>query len=410
MGADREGVRRQGGVGGTDDLDTTQRTSPGLAAATLPAGAFAQADYPDKPIRMIIAFAAGGPTDIVGRMLAPRLSEILGQQVVVENKPGATGNIGTAMVADAKPDGYTILFSASTMAMAPALYGKQVGYDPVNGFEGIAYVASVPLIVVVPADGAKSIGELADMLRKDKGKYSYPSSGNGGMIHLAGYLFAEKVGGEALHVPYRGSAPGMVDLIAGRHAFQMDTLGTSKGFIEGGKVRVLAVAADKRLPQLPDVPTVQEALGFPFSINTWYAAYAPKGTPRPIIDKLNAAFNKVLKEPDGEARAEDRAIELIQIRRRPRPRSSMTTRWRSGIPSSSSPERSRSSAPAASTRRESHDQVLLQYRAQPDQGGALPRRDGPALRARAGRHAQGRAAHAGVPGDQSQRQGAGDRR
>ena len=231
-------------------------TLGGLAAATLPAGAFAQGNYPDKPIRMIIAFAAGGPTDIVGRMLAPRLSELLGQQVVVENKPGATGNIGTAMVADAKPDGYTILFSASTMAMAPALYGKQVGYDPVNGFEGIAYVASVPLIVVVPADGAKSIGELADMLRKEKGKYSYPSSGNGGMIHLAGYLFTEKVGGEALHVPYRGSAPGLVDLIAGRHAFQMDTLGTSKGFIEGGKVRVLAVAADKRLPQLPDVPTV----------------------------------------------------------------------------------------------------------------------------------------------------------
>ena len=213
----------------------------GLAVAAYAVRAEAQAGYPDKPIRMIIAFAAGGPTDIVARMLAPRVSEILGQQVVVENKPGATGNIGTAMVADAKPDGYTILFSASTMAMAPALYGKQVGYDPVNGFEGIAYVASVPLIVVVPADGAKSIGELADMLRKEKGKYSYPSSGNGGMIHLAGYLFAEKVGGEALHVPYRGSAPGMVDLIAGRHAFQMDTLGTSKGFIEGGKLRVLAV-------------------------------------------------------------------------------------------------------------------------------------------------------------------------
>ena len=296
----------------------TRRTALGALAATTLAGttlgrpALGQANYPDKPIRMVIAFAAGGPTDIVGRMLAPRLSEILGQQIVIENKPGATGNIGTAMVADSKPDGYTILFSASTMAMAPALYGKQVGYDPVNGFEGIAYVASVPLIVVVPADGAKNIADLADMLRKEKGKYSYPSSGNGGMIHLAGYLFVEKVGGEALHVPYRGSAPGMVDLIAGRHAFQMDTLGTSKGFIEGGKLRVLAVAADKRLPQLPDVPTVQEALGFPFSINTWYAAYAPKGTPRPIIDKLNAAFNKVLKEPEVKKWADERAIELIQ--------------------------------------------------------------------------------------------------
>jgi len=287
-----------------------------LAASTVAGRASAQsgsgpAAYPDKPIRMVIAFAAGGPTDIVGRMVAPRLSEILGQQVIVDNKPGATGNIGTATVADAKPDGYTILFSASTMAMAPALYGKQVGYDPVNGFEGIAYVASVPLIVVVPADGAKSIAELADMLRKEKGKYSYPSSGNGGMIHLAGYLFVEKVGGEALHVPYRGSAPGMVDLIAGRHAFQMDTLGTSKGFIDGGKVRVLGVASDKRLPQLPDVPTIQEALGFPFSINTWYAAYAPAGTPRPIIDKLNAAFNKALKQPDLVARAKELAIELI---------------------------------------------------------------------------------------------------
>jgi tripartite-type tricarboxylate transporter receptor subunit TctC len=283
----------------------------GLTASTLAGGARAQAGYPDKPIRMVIAFAAGGPTDIVGRMLAPRLSEILGQQVIVDNKPGATGNIGTAMVADAKPDGYTILFSASTMAMAPALYGKQVGYDPVNGLAAIAYVASVPLILVVPADGARTTAELIEMLRKDRNKYSYASSGNGGMIHLAGYLFVERVGGEALHVPYRGSAPGMVDLIAGRHAFQMDTLGTSKGFIDGGKVRVLGVASAKRLPQLPDVPTVEEVLGFPFAINTWYAAYAPKGTPRPIVDRLNAAFNKALKQPDLVARAKELAIELV---------------------------------------------------------------------------------------------------
>ena len=267
--------------------------------------------YPNKNISMIVPYAAGGPTDTVARVTAQAMGKSLGQTIVVENRPSAGGILGPEQVKNAKPDGYTILFSASTMAMAPALYGKQVGYDPVNGFEGIAYVASVPLIVVVPTNGAKSIGELAEMLRKEKGKYSYPSSGNGGMIHLAGYLFTEKVGGEALHVPYRGSAPGMVDLIAGRHAFQMDTLGTSKGFIEGGKVRVLAVAADKRLPQLPEVPTVQEALGFPFSINTWYAVYAPKGTPRPIIDKLNAAFNKVLKEPEVKKWADDRAIELI---------------------------------------------------------------------------------------------------
>jgi tripartite-type tricarboxylate transporter receptor subunit TctC len=282
-----------------------------LAATALATPATAQT-YPDKPIRMIIAFAAGGPTDVVGRLLAPRVSEILGQQVVVENKPGATGNIGTAMVADAKPDGYTILFSASTMAMAPALYGKALGYDPVNGLAAIAYVASVPLILLAPMDGAKTTPELVGMLRKDPGKYSYASSGNGGMIHLASYLFATRAGGDALHVPYRGSAPGMVDMIAGRHGFQIDTLQSSKGFIDGGKVRVLGVASDKRLKQLPDVPTIKEATGFDYAINTWYAAYAPEKTPRPIIDRLNAAFNQALKQPDMVKKADELAIELVQ--------------------------------------------------------------------------------------------------
>lgn len=281
-----------------------------LAAMALATPAAAQT-YPDKPIRMIIAFAAGGPTDVVGRLLAPRLSEILGQQVIVENKPGATGNIGTAMVADAKPDGYTILFSASTMAMAPALYGKSLGYDPVNGLAAIAYVASAPLILLAPMDGAKSTPELVGMLRKDPGKYSYASSGNGGMIHLASYLFATRAGGDALHVPYRGSAPGMVDMIAGRHGFQIDTLQSSKGFIDGGKVRVLGVASQKRLPQLPDVPTIKEATGFDYAINTWYAAYAPAKTPRPIIDRLNAAFNQALKQPDMVKKANELALELV---------------------------------------------------------------------------------------------------
>ena len=289
-----------------------RRLLAGTAALAAAPQAFAQESYPDRPIRMIIAFAAGGPTDVVGRLLAPRVSEILGQQVIVENKPGATGNIGTAMVADAKPDGYTILFSASTMAMAPALYGNTLGYDPVNGLAAIAYVASVPLIILTPMDGAKSLGELVAMLRKDRDKYSYASSGNGGMIHLASYLFATRAGGQALHVPYRGSAPGMVDMIAGRHAFQVDTQQSSKGFIDGNKVRVLGVASDKRLPQLPDVPTVQEALGIPYAINTWYAAYAPARTPRPIIDKLNAAFNKALKQPDMVKKADELAVEIIE--------------------------------------------------------------------------------------------------
>jgi tripartite-type tricarboxylate transporter receptor subunit TctC len=272
----------------------------------------AQTGYPDRPIRLLVPAGAGGPTDVVARILQPQLTGILGQPVVIENKAGASGNIGTAMVADSKPDGYTILMTPSTSALTPALYGKALGYDPVNAFTGISYVASVPLIVVVPMDGAKTLADLIAALRKDPEKYSYASSGNGGMIHLAGYLLLERAGVKALHVPYRGSAPGMIDTIAGRHAFQMDTLGSSKGFIDGGKLRVLAVAADKRLPQLPNVPTIEEAAGFELSLNTWYVAQAPAATPRPIVDKINAAFNQALRDLAVVKRMGELAIEPMQ--------------------------------------------------------------------------------------------------
>jgi tripartite-type tricarboxylate transporter receptor subunit TctC len=274
--------------------------------------AIAQAGYPDRPIRLVVPAGAGGPTDVVARILQPHLSQILGQPVVVENKAGASGNIGSAMVADSRPDGYTLLMAPSTNALTPALYGKALGYDVVNGVTGIAYVASVPLIVVAPADGAKTLPELITLLKKEPGKYSYASSGNGGMIHLAGYLLLDRAAAEAMHVPYRGSAPGMIDTIAGRHAFQVDTLGSSKGFIDAGKLRVLAVMADKRLPQLPDVPTVEEAAGLKLSINTWYVAQAPAATPRPIIDRLNTAFNEALRNPDVVKRMSELAIEPMQ--------------------------------------------------------------------------------------------------
>ena len=283
----------------------------GAGALAVAPAAWAQG-FPNGPIRMVIAFAPSGPTDVVGRFVAQRMTEILGQQVLVENKPGATGNIGTAGVANAKPDGQTILFTASTMALVPALYGATLPYDARKSLTAIAYVASVPLILVVPADGPKTTAELVTKLRKDPGKYSYASSGNGGMIHVASYLFAKRAGADVLHVPYRGSAPGLVDTLAGRHAFQIDTLGTSKGFVDSGKLRVLGVGAEKRIAALPDVPTVQEGAGFPFAINTWYAAFAPAGTPRPIVDKLNAAMNQALKHPDMVSRARDLAIDWIE--------------------------------------------------------------------------------------------------
>jgi tripartite-type tricarboxylate transporter receptor subunit TctC len=289
-----------------------RRSVLGGALSLGASGVAAQAGYPDRPIRLVVPAGAGGPTDVVARILQPHLSQILGQPVVIENKAGASGNIGSAMVADSRPDGYTLLMAPSTNALTPALYGKALGYDVVNGVTSIAYMASVPLIVVAPADGAKTLRELVTMLKKEPAKHSYASSGNGGLIHLAGYLLLERAGAEALHVPYRGSAPGMIDTIAGRHAFQVDTLGSSKGFLDAGKARALAVMADKRLPQLPDVPTVEEALGFKMSINTWYVAQAPAGTPRPAIDKLNDAFNAALRNPEVVKRMGELAIEPMQ--------------------------------------------------------------------------------------------------
>jgi tripartite-type tricarboxylate transporter receptor subunit TctC len=280
--------------------------------AAVSSRAMAQAGYPDRPIRLVVPAGAGGPTDVVARILQPHLSQILGQSVVVENKAGASGSIGTAGVATAAPDGYTLLLAPSTNALFPAIYGKTLTYDPVNAFTGISYVASVPLIIVVAPEGAKDLRELIAMMKKDPDKYSYASSGNGGMIHMAGYLFIERAGVKALHVPYRGSAPGMIDTIAGRHAFQVDTIGSSKGFLDSGKLRALAVMADKRLPQLPNVPTVEEAAGFKLAINTWYVAQAPAATPGPIVDKLNAVFNQVLKNPEVVKRMDELAIEPMQ--------------------------------------------------------------------------------------------------
>jgi tripartite-type tricarboxylate transporter receptor subunit TctC len=282
-------------------------------AATLVAwSATAQAGYPERPVRLVVPAGAGGPTDVVARILQPHLSRILGQPVVIENKAGASGSIGSAMAAHSPPDGYTILMAPSTNALTPALYGKALGYDVVKEVTGVAYVASVPLIVVAPADGPKTLPELIALLKKEPGKHSYASSGNGGIIHLAGFLLLEKAGVDALHVPYRGSAPGMIDTIAGRHVFQVDTLGSSKGFVDGGKLRVLAVMADKRLRQLPDVPTVEEALGFKMAIDTWYVMQAPTATPLPIIEKLNATFNEALKHPDVTKRMAELAIEPVQ--------------------------------------------------------------------------------------------------
>lgn len=283
----------------------------GVALTASTAGARAQATYPDRPIRLVIGFPPGGPTDIAGRLLAQRLTEILGQQVVVDNKPGVAGNIASQIVADAKPDGYTLLVGTSIMGIVPALYDK-LPYDPIKGLEAVAHFTTVPMIVVAPAGGIGSIEELVAALRKEPGKHSYPSPGNGSLIHMGSLLLAQRAGGDALHVPYKGSAPAMQDTLAGRHAFQIDTLGSSKGFVDAGRLKILAVCDTRRAASMPDVPTVQEKTGIAIEVVTWNLIFAPAGAPRPIVDRLNAAINQAVKTPELMEKARAAGIDLVE--------------------------------------------------------------------------------------------------
>jgi tripartite-type tricarboxylate transporter receptor subunit TctC len=241
------------------------------------------------------------------------MSPILGQRVVVENVGGGGGTLGGQRVAHAAPDGYTTLLGTIATHANPQLYSDKPLYDPLNDFVNVALIAEIPLVVIVRKEfQANTFQEFMAYAKANQDKMTYGSAGAGSATHLGCVLLDSAMGTKIQHVPYRGSAPGLIDTIAGRHAFQMDTLGSSKGFIDGGKARVLAVAADKRLKQLPDVPTVEEAAGFKFSINTWYVAQAPAATPRAIIDKLNTAFNKALASPEAMKRMDELAIEPVQ--------------------------------------------------------------------------------------------------
>jgi tripartite-type tricarboxylate transporter receptor subunit TctC len=279
-------------------------------AVSTSAGVQAQAAYPDHAIRFVGGFPPGGPADLSGRMLAQSLSEVLGQQVVVENKSGAAGNIASQVVAESRPDGYTLLIGTSIMSIVPAMYDK-LPYDPLSSLIAIAHFTTVPMIIVVPADGPKSIEELVALLRQEPGKHSYGSPGNGSLIHMGSLLFAQRAGGEALHVPYRGSAPAMQDMLAGRHAFQIDTLGSSKGFIDAGRLRILAVCTNERMAALPDVPTVKEKTGFPLEVVTWYLIFAPAGTPQPIVDKLSVSINQAITAPAIVEKAAALGMEMV---------------------------------------------------------------------------------------------------
>jgi tripartite-type tricarboxylate transporter receptor subunit TctC len=259
----------------------------------------AQDNYPSRPVRMIIPFAAGGPTDIVGRIMGAKMSEVLGQQFVVEDRTGAGGNIGADAVAKAPPDGYTILMATvSTNAINPGLY-SHLPYDPINGFAPVSRVGVTPtLLLVNPSVPAKDVKGLIALLKANPGKYSFGSSGLGSILHLCGEEFKAKAGGlDAVHVPYKGSAPMDTDLMGGQIAWAFDATPTAMPLAQSGKLRALGAGMAQRLAAMPDLPTLQEQ-GLPgYECYTWNAFLAPAGTPQPVIDKLNAAVNKALADP-----------------------------------------------------------------------------------------------------------------
>jgi len=263
------------------------------------AGPAAAEDYPVRPITLVVPYAAGGGNDAMARTVADRMSQTLGQQIVVENRAGAGGTIATRQVAKSAPDGYTLVIGGTgTLAVNPTLYNN-VGYDPRHDFAPVGLIGTSALVVLVhPSLPAQTIRELIDLAKREPGKLSYASAGVGSGIHLATVLFEHMAGVTLTHVPYRGTGPALTDLLGGHVPIYFSSLPSAVPIVKDGKVRALAVTAAKRSPVLPDVPTVAEA-GLPgYEAVLHYGIVAPAGTPRPVIDKLNAALKDALAAPE----------------------------------------------------------------------------------------------------------------
>ena len=262
----------------------------------VPLAAQAQS-YPGKPIKMLVPFPAGGTVDFFARVIAPKLGEALGQQVVVENRAGAGGNIAAEFVAKSPADGYTLLMGSEIVSINISLYSK-LGYDPVKDLDPVLLVGSVPNILIVsPAFPAASLKQLIAQAKAEPGKLSYASTGQGTSSHLSSELMKSMAGIDVLHIPYKGGPPAIADLIGRQVNMMFINLPTGMPQVKGGKVKVLAVSSKQRVAQLPDIPTVDEAGLKGFETSAWSGVYAPAGTPREIIARLNTEINKILKMP-----------------------------------------------------------------------------------------------------------------
>lgn len=272
-----------------------------LAAAPLMASA---QNYPAKPITMVVPFPPGGSTDVIGRLFAAKLGERLGQTVVVENKPGANTSIGAVAVARAAPDGYTFMITgAPTFTLNPLLYSN-LNYDPIKSYEYVAIAGSTPFVILTnPQTG---IGTVADITSKSAAQpLSFGSFGNGSTPHIAGESLAQRTGAKLLHVPYRGSAPAMTDLIGNQIPLSIDTLVAGLPQIKAGKARAVALTGNARSPLVPDVPTVAESGVTGYDFETWFGVVLPHGTPAPIVSRLSKEIQAVMAEPDTRAKLQD---------------------------------------------------------------------------------------------------------
>ncbi len=254
------------------------------------------AEYPAKPITMLVPYAAGGPTDTVARLIAQAMSADLKQQVIVENAPSAGGILAPQRVARAAPDGYTILIHHIGQATTPALYRK-LSFNPLTDFEYIGLINEVPMTIVARKDlPPKTLKELVDYVKANKDKVTYANAGIGAASHLCGMLFMSAIGTQVTTVPYKGTAPAMNDLLGGQVDFMCDQTTNTTAQIKAGKIKVYAVTTSTRVPSLPDVPTTKEA-GLPkVEVAVWHGLYAPKGTPKPIVDRLSKALQAALKD------------------------------------------------------------------------------------------------------------------
>ena len=282
-----------------------------LALAVAPF-AHAQDDYPNRTVRIIVPFAPGGSTDVVARILADKLGTDLKQSFVVENRAGAGGNIGADAVAKASPDGYTLLMGTTgVLAINKYLY-KEMSFDPERDLVPVSYTSLITNILVVnPQVPAKTVSELVALARAKPGSLTFASSGAGSSTHLSAELFKSMAGVDILHVPYKGSSQAITDLMGGQVTMLFDNAPSSIPFVEQGKLRALAVTSTKRLPNLPDVPTLDEAGVKGYESLSWSGIMAPAGTPKRVIDKLNAAIGKILRDPDVKQRFASLGVEPV---------------------------------------------------------------------------------------------------